>query len=238
MLVSVVIPAFNEEKYLPKTLGSVYNQAHPGFEYEVIVVDSASTDKTCEIAQKFGVRVIKTKKKTPAFARQKGIEIAQGEIIVCLDADTLAPKDYLKTVVQEFTSHPEVVGLTGVIAAWDGHPLLNFLYQWTNEIFIKISALLGKPGLHGQSFAVRKSAFMKIGGFKTDVFSNEDMELGYRLSKIGHIKLLPKVVGISSVRRVKEPLWKSITRSLLSYLKLIWRLPFQGKEKEPFPAVR
>ncbi|TSC53733.1 MAG: glycosyl transferase/polysaccharide deacetylase [Microgenomates group bacterium LiPW_16] len=225
MLVSIVIPAYNEEKYLPKTLESVFAQTH--------------TDKTSEVAKKYDVRVLRTIKKTPAFARQKGVEVAQGEIIVCLDADTFLPKDHLLTVVSEFKKDAKVVGLTGIIGGWGGNPWERFGYKWANAIFIPLSFLFGKPGFQGQSFAFRKTAFLRIGGFKTDIYSGEDMDLGFRMSKIGKIKFLPRVMGISSVRRIKEgPILKTISRGFFSYLRLLWGLPVAKKEKEPFPAIR
>lgn len=239
MLISVVIPAYNEEKYLAKTLESVYAQSHPDFEFEVIVVDADSTDKTAEIGKRYGARVIKVEKRTPGFGRQKGIEAAGGEIVVCLDADTLAPKDLLKNIVLEFNNDASLVGITGIIKGYGGSFHQRLIYGLGNEIFARVSLLLGKPGLHGQSFAVKKTAFMKIGGFRTEIYSNEDTDLGCRLSKIGKVKILTKVVGISSIRRMKENLIASSARSIFSYLRVIWGLPFRGKkEKEPFPTIR
>lgn len=239
MLVSVVIPAFNEEKYLPSTLASLQAQNHPDFDYEVIVVNSESTDKTAQVAEKYGVRVLNIPKRTPAFARQKGTEAAQGEIICCLDADTIVPQNHLLTIVSEFKKDPPVVGLTGIIQGWGGSFWQNFLYKWVNTLFSRLSFFLGKPGFQGQSFAFRKSAFMAIGGFRTDLHTGEDFDLGYRLSKIGKIKFVPKVFGISSLRRTKEGLSKTISRGFFSYLRVVWRFPFgKPQEKEPFPAVR
>lgn len=239
MLVSVVIPAYNEEKYLPKTLESVLSQDHPGFDFEIIVVNSASTDKTAEIGNRFGAKVLTIPKKNPAFARQKGVEAASGEIICCLDADTTIPKGYLITVVSEFQNNPGLVGLTGIINGWGGNVLFNFVYKWANSLFSLVSCLVGKPVFQGQSFAFRKSAFLAIGGFNTQLYTNEDFDLGYRMSKLGKIKFMLKTFGISSTRRIKEGVLKSVSRGFLSYLRVIWRLPFgKSVEKKPFPSIR
>ncbi len=238
MRISVIIPAFNEEKYLPKTLQSLKEQTGGELNYEIIVIDSQSTDRTSEVAQKYGARVLKLPKKTPAFARQKGVEAASGEIIACLDADTMVPSDYLSTISSEFAGNPKLVGITGIIDGWGGSFFYNLAYKWINSLFIQFSFLCGKPGFQGQSFAFRKSAFLKIGGFRTDIHTGEDLDLGYRMSKIGKIRFLPKTIGISSLRRTKEGLLKTIPRGLISYLKVVWRIPIGKKEKEPFPAVR
>ncbi|MBI5464989.1 glycosyltransferase family 2 protein [Candidatus Gottesmanbacteria bacterium] len=239
MLVSVVIPAYNEEKYLPKTLESLKDQAHSDFDYEVIVVDSQSRDKTTEVAQRYGAQVLSIPKKTPAFARQKGVEQAKGEIIICLDADTLAPKDLLRTVIFEFKKDPNLVGLTGIIDGWGGALWQNFLYKWVNALFAKLNYFLGRPGFQGQSFAFRKEAFLKIGGFRTELHTGEDFDLGIRMAKIGKVKFLLKTFGVSSLRRTKEGLSKTVSRGFLSYLRVVWRLPFgKPQEKKPFPAIR
>lgn len=238
MLVSVVIPAYNEEKYIAKTLKSLVNQLHPGFNYETIVVDSRSVDQTAKIAESYGAKVLRIPKKTPAFARQKGIEAARGEIIVCLDADTFVPKDYLTTIVSEFRKNPSLVGLTGIIDGWGGSFWQNFLYKWVNTLFLLINYLLGRPGFQGQSFAFRKEVFHKVGGFRTDLHTGEDFDLGIRMSRVGKVKFLLKTVGISSLRRTKEGLSKTVSRGFLSYLRVVWKLPLKSREKEPFPAVR
>ncbi|MFH0863585.1 MAG: glycosyltransferase [Candidatus Gottesmanbacteria bacterium] len=239
MLVSVVIPAYNEEKYLAKTLASLTSQNHPNFDFEIIVANAESTDKTAEIAKNYSVKVIKVPKINPATARQKGIEASQGDIIACVDADTLVPSGHLQTIVDEFNRDPKTVGLTGIIEGWGGPFWQNFIYKWINTIFCKFNFILGAYGFQGQSFAFRKSAFLKIGGFNTQLHTGEDFDLGQRMSKVGSIKLIPKTFGISSIRRIKEGPIKTISRGFLSYLKVVWKIPIKRKlEKESFPAIR
>ena len=79
---SVVIPAYNEEIYLFSCLESVRNQDYAG-EYEVIVVDNASTDNTAQIARDWGARVVYESRRSPACARQKGVEVAKGNMHDC-----------------------------------------------------------------------------------------------------------------------------------------------------------
>lgn len=238
MFVSIVIPAYNEEKYLDKTLESLVNQPHPNFDYEIIVVDSASTDKTAEIARGYGVKVLSVPKKTPAFARQKGAEAARGEIIVCVDADTRVPPNHLKTVVSEFKKEPNLVGLTGIIDGWGAPFWQNFVFKWANTLFFTLNYLLGRHSFQGQSFAFKKEAFTKIGGFRVELHTGEDFDLGIRLAKVGRVKFLFKTVGITSLRRTKEGISKALNRGFLSYLRVVWRLPVKSREKEPFPAIR
>jgi glycosyltransferase involved in cell wall biosynthesis len=88
--VSVVIPAYNEERYLFDCLESIRKQDYPGV-YEVTVVDDASTDDTARIALDWGATVVHESRRSPACARQKGAEVASGDIIAFIDADTRAP---------------------------------------------------------------------------------------------------------------------------------------------------
>jgi cellulose synthase/poly-beta-1,6-N-acetylglucosamine synthase-like glycosyltransferase len=161
-----------------------------------------------------------------------------GEIVVCLDADTIAPPDLLKIISLEYGKDSSLVGLTGIVDGCDGNFLQRFFYKWISTLFVRLSFLLGKPGFQGQSFSFRKEAFFKVGGFNTKLYTGEDLDLGCRLAKIGKIKFLPKVVGTSSVRRFKEGVFKSVSRGFLSYLAVIWKIPLAQKEKEPFPSIR
>ena len=100
-LVSVVIPAYDEEDYLLACLESIRKQDYAG-KYEVIVVDNASTDNTARLARDWGAKVVHESKRSTACARQKGAEVATGKIIAFIDADTRAPGHWLSTIVWRF----------------------------------------------------------------------------------------------------------------------------------------
>jgi len=85
-IISVIIPAANEEKTLPFCLASLKKQTFSNF--EVIVIDNNSTDKTAAVAQKFGAKVVSEKKQGIIYARERGFQEAKGEIIARTDADT------------------------------------------------------------------------------------------------------------------------------------------------------
>ena len=87
MKLSIVIPAKNEEKYLPKLLASVKKQSFK--DYEIIVADNNSKDKTKEIAKSYGCKIVKGG--LPGKGRNAGAKIAKGEIILFLDADVILP---------------------------------------------------------------------------------------------------------------------------------------------------
>ena len=141
--VSVVIPAYNEEQYLPLCLESIGKQDYAG-EYEVIVVDNASTDNTAKIALDWGAKVVYESKRSPACARQKGAEVATGEIIAFIDADTQAPAHWLSTIVSRFLRKPEVVAVSGPYAYCDAGRFSKITSYAGNFINIIIDQLFRK----------------------------------------------------------------------------------------------
>src|SRR5689334_22582165 len=100
--ISLIICAYNEEKYLGDCLDSAIKNSNGNF-FEIIVVDNASTDNTKLIAEKRpGVRVVKEERKGLTRARQRGYEEAKGDILAYLDADTKMPKGWVERVIKEF----------------------------------------------------------------------------------------------------------------------------------------
>ena len=141
--VSVVIPAYNEEIFLSLCLESIKKQDYAA-EYEVIVVDNASTDNTAKIARDRGAKVVYESKRSPACARQKGAEVATGEIIAFIDADTQAPPCWLSTIVSRFVREPEMVVISGPYAYCDAGRIArlasygNFISIIIDQIFRKV----------------------------------------------------------------------------------------------------
>ncbi len=208
-LVSVVIPAYNEENYLPACLESIKNQDYAG-EYEVIVVDNASTDNTAQIARNWGAKVVYESKRSPACARQRGAEVAAGRIVAFIDADTRAPAHWLSTIVWRFLCEPEMVAISGPYAYCDVGKFSrtisyvgNFLNIVIDQLFRKVFRKGG--AIWGCNFAVRHSALMAVGGFDTSIkFYGEEYELSLRLRKAGKGCIMPRMFVLTSARRLKR----------------------------------
>lgn len=98
---SVVIPAFNEEDYLGATIESLLQQDYTG-SFEIVVVDNNSTDTTAVLANSYGVKVVQEKHPGVCWARQRGTEVASGEIVISTDADTTFSKNWLSTIDKGF----------------------------------------------------------------------------------------------------------------------------------------
>src|SRR5438552_3166471 len=109
MKLSVVIPAFNEEKYIGACLESI--RAHGGDAVgEIIVVDNASTDGTAALAAAHpGVRVVREERKGPSFGRQRGFDEARFPLLACLDADCRITPHWIAVAERAWESDPELL---------------------------------------------------------------------------------------------------------------------------------
>lgn len=104
---SIVIPVYNVEKYLKRTLDSIFNQTEQNF--EVILVNDGSTDKSVEIAKKYKVKIIDTKHVSVSEARNIGVKHAKGDYLIFLDSDDYWDKDLLKEVSKLLGNNPDLV---------------------------------------------------------------------------------------------------------------------------------
>src|SRR3989339_320637 len=123
---SVVIPAYNEEKTLSECIVCARKQSG-NFDYEIIVVDNNSTDRTVEIARGLGVIVVEEKRQGVGWARRAGTAAVTGDLILHLDADTHLPPDYLQQVCARFASDPKLVCVGGQMVYYDAPRWLNVL---------------------------------------------------------------------------------------------------------------
>jgi glycosyltransferase involved in cell wall biosynthesis len=183
-MISIVIPAFNEEKLIRECLESLKKQDFTGA-YEVIVVDNGSQDNTAKIASEMGVKVIACSRKGVSYARQSGAEIAKGEIIVQADADTIYPSWWLSHIQRQFSSHPKAIAVAGKFV-YKNPPWWGFM-----EYFLRVTAnllsalILGRPLIiSGANFAFRKKALMKIGGYDQNAYSSDQYDISTRLSQL------------------------------------------------------
>ena len=214
MKVSIVIPAHNEEESIAHTLEAVCALSYPDF--EVIVVDNASTDKTSEIAKKFPVKVVREDRKGLLFARERGRVEAIGEIIANMDADCLPHKNWLSKMVHHF-KNDDVAAVSGPYDYFDGKRFFRFtslFLQKTLYVFMNnILQSLHKGGvLIGGNNLIRASVLRDIGGYDTNIlFYGEDTNTAKRVSKKGKIIFHQSYVMKTSARRFKKEGFLKIT---------------------------
>ncbi len=216
--ITVVIPAYNEEKNLPHALESLSKQTYKNF--DVIVADNNSTDSTPQIIKEHKAQRVLVTQKGYVFALDSGMRQASGEIISVTDADTRVSSDWLEEIARVF-SDSQVVGLTGSIAIQDKSlfsKLLDLLYGG----FLLIHFSIGKPHLIGFNFAVRKEAFLKAGGLDKKYTMSPDVDLGLRLKKYGKLVFAKKVKIVPSMRRWEDSASKAFIEYAKGYFYALW----------------
>lgn len=210
MTISVVIPAYNEEKYIPATLESVNRLARKP--NEIIVIDGGSTDNTKKVSQKHGARVVTIAHRGIGFARQKGLEAASCDIIAFTDADTIVPVDWL-TKIEETLSRKHVVAVYGpyvVDKGWAPYVLFSNYVQPYLWLFLQF---IGLPIAPGQNTAFLRAKGVEVGGYPIDFKAAEDIEMIRRLRTVGKVVYRFDNRVLSSGRRGDEG-WSLIPRMM------------------------
>ena len=239
---SVVIPAYNEEKFLPMCLESLKKQ-EIDVNYEVIVVDNNSTDNTAKMAKKYGARVLYEPQKGVCSARQAGSLLARGDIIVSTDADCIFPSNWLKNINQTFQENPQVVTVTGPFQ-YDKKPFWGKVYSYLLFKIVKYFYLKRKLVVHAaaSNSAFRKNAWEDIGGYNTHLTQGGDeLDVLKRLKRKGEIRYLPENKVLTSSRRLKKGFIYTVFITIIYYYFLDYQVASKitGKSMAgSYPAYR
>lgn len=222
-MISIVIPVLNEEKLLSSCLQSLQEQDYTG-EFEIIVADNGSTDRSMEIARSFGVNIISCpEKKSVFYAREVGASIAKGEIIVQADADTIYPDGWLNRIADKFAANPGIVAVSGRFMYRDP-PRWALLEYGFRDIGNRVTSLFaGRPLLvSGATFAFRQREFLAVNGYRGITYSADQYGIARRLSKIGKVAYDPKLRVKTSSRTVAKPFGRVLAEGLWDVA--IWAL--------------
>ncbi|HSX47320.1 MAG TPA: glycosyltransferase family 2 protein [Patescibacteria group bacterium] len=217
MKISLVIPVYNEVDTLNECLKAISNQTKKP--YEVIVVDNNSTDGSSVIANRYPlVKVINEKKQGVVHARTTGFNLAKGEIVARIDADSILPKTWIETVQDIFDSN-EVAAISGS-ANYYGVSFAN-IFNKIDLYFRKSLSRKLKDNLFlwGSNMAVRKDAWEDIKEYLC--YTNglhEDYDLAIHLQKFGYkVDFKSELVAAVSPRRIDN--------DYIKFMKYVWRCP-------------
>ena len=201
---SIVIPTLNEEENLGSCIKSLTEQSWP--KYEVVIADGGSTDRTLEIAGINGFRVLSVEKTRPhdvSTAKNLGAKYAIGDILVFLDADMSIDSNCLEVLAEGYQD-PDVIGIALKVMPSEANRLERMMYECNNVL----ARLGNKIGVHEISYfschSYRRDAFMSVGGFRTDLFACEDLDLSLRLRFLGKYLVTPRSTLWTSPRRLRE----------------------------------
>jgi len=229
--VSIIIPTYKEEKHIENTLRAIRNQDYKNF--EVIVSDSKSGDKTRKIAKKYKAKIVVGERKGVGAGRNLGAKHARGDILLFVDADTVIMWNTVSELVKGFSSK-SIVGVTCPVL-----PLIptakNIAAYATYNKFAERSLRKQKnPIVAGICVAYRRKDFFDIGGFNENTAAFEDLDLSRRIAKKGKILFTYNTFVLTSPRRVE--IWgykKLVSNYLKFYLRYMMRKKIKLNEYRP-----
>lgn len=202
--ISIIIPTFNEEEYLPQLLDSIKNQNYT--DYEIIIADAQSQDKTREIAESYGCIVVEGG--LPALGRNNGAAKARGELLLFLDSDLILTDDYLENAVEEFENQNLGIAITQMIPLSD-KKRDKVLHEFANRFMIMVESI--KPhGAGCYGIIARKDLHNDVKGFDEALDFGEDTDYIERIGKISSFKVLRKPRVLVSIRRLEKEGLKSL----------------------------
>jgi glycosyltransferase involved in cell wall biosynthesis len=216
-MMSVIIPTLNEAKLLPQLLGQFTPRIRKQFDLEIIISDGGSTDETCNIAQSFGCGLVVhhgADKQTIAGGRNAGAAVAQGDILVFLNADVLlSDADTFFTQIQNFLGRPGLVALTASVHIFpEEETVPDRLFHTVHNGYVRFLNFIGEGMGRGECQIMTRTMFEKVGGNNAGLAAGEDYDLFRRLRKHGKIRMLTKVVVFESPRRFRK----------FGYVAIVW----------------
>jgi cellulose synthase/poly-beta-1,6-N-acetylglucosamine synthase-like glycosyltransferase len=226
-MISIIIPAFNASKTINACIESLLSQK-ASEKFEVIIVDDGSMDNTAEVVKKFKkVKLVQQENKGPASARNNGARHAKGNIIVFIDSDCVAGKNWLEEMILPF-NNLEVVGVQGTYKSMQKELMARFEQLRIMQRHEKMRKQQFIDFIGSFSAAFRKTAFFPVKGFDENypMASGEDTDLSFKLSAKGR-----KLVFAS-----KAVVWHQHPVSFWKYLRVkfyraFWRIPLYKSHK-------
>ncbi|HSW97363.1 MAG TPA: glycosyltransferase family 2 protein [Candidatus Saccharimonadales bacterium] len=224
-MISIVIPAYNEENLVTRCLDSLVKQ-QTNQEFEIIFVDNNSTDNTKMLAEAYkenlNLYIFTEKTKGRGAARKLGFRKATGKIILSTDADTTVPTNWIEQHTQPFRAK-EIVAVTGTCTITDCSTITNFIfnhfYQLSTELCYRL--IEGHWCLIGPNFAIRKEIYDATSGFDASLNCREDADLSAKIALLGEIKRIKLSVNFSG-RRYKKGLLLGIIPYVINRVKEIF----------------
>ena len=217
---SVVVPAHDEEDYLPQALRSIRAAMAEakGFQGELIVVDNASTDATARVAACGGARVVREEHRQIARARNTGAEAARGRYLFFVDADTRISPRLLRKALGALESGKFCGG--GTLIAFDRWP--GPAAEFSLRIWTRLSK--SRRWAAGAFLFCRRDAFLAVGGFDERLYASEEIRISQALKRWGRRNGYDLVVldecAVTSSRKLDWFRWKDI---VLAFVRLALR---------------
>jgi len=220
MKLSIIIPTFNEESYLPHLMESIKRQDFS--DYEVIVADAGSKDSTCDIAHEWACKVVEGG--LPSVGRNRGAEAASGEYLLFLDSDVILTRDYLELCLDEFEKRELGIAITQIAPLSDS--FLNKITHDFANFFMKRVENIKPHGAGCYGIITTKKLHNEVEGFDEDLDFGEDTDYIERIGSISQFKVLRSPKLLVSTRRLQE---EGLRNVAFKYAKSTF-YQFRGKQ--------
>ena len=236
MVLSFVIPAYNEEGYLADCIESILRQTEGMADAtEILVVNNASTDGTREVALRYPrVKLVDEPRKGLTHARQAGFAASSGRLIANVDSDSRLTEGWVDRVLAEFEQNSRLVSLSGPLIYHDltrqQRRLVDVFYftAWLTYFINRWILRMGSM-VQGGNFVVTRKALEEIGGFDLKIdFYGEDTDVARRMAAVGDVVYTFDLKMFSSARRLKhEGMLTTAARYTLNYFwTTLFKRPF------------
>lgn len=216
-MISIVIPAYNEEEYLPKLLKCIEQQTCK--DYEIIVSDASSRDRTRQIAKRHGCRIVKGG--LPAKGRNSGAKSAKGDILLFLDADVTFGRDFLKNAVNELKERK--LDVAGCYIRPLSNNIIDKIFFGIFNLWIFATQFF-YPNASGSGIICKKWLHRKVNGFDEKIRLSEDMDYVRRCGKYGKFRILTTAKSYIAMRRFEKEGRFNVGIKL--FLSAVYRLVF------------
>jgi glycosyltransferase involved in cell wall biosynthesis len=215
---SIIIPTLNEEKLLPQLLKQLTEgDKKEEYQYEIIISDGKSSDKTIEIALEFADIVIVHSGNSPqniAEGRNKGAEIAEGDVLIFLNGDVILSSvdDFFSFLNNKFYGNEEYLAMTTFVKVFKEEELLkDKLFHWAYNNYFRLLNNIGMGMGRGECQIVRKSIFDEVNGYNCKMAAGEDFDLFKRIRKRGLTLFTNKLIVYESPRRFRKLGYSAVT---------------------------
>jgi glycosyltransferase involved in cell wall biosynthesis len=237
MVVSVVIPVYNEEDYIKACLDAIARQTR--LPDAVYVIDNNSTDDSMAIARTFPfVTILQQPVQGICASAKTGLDVAaeNGGLILRLDADCRPYQNWIKDISKVFEHDSSIVAVTGPGRAYDAGLVLSFLINWAymKPYFLFVGLALGQKPLFGSNFAIRADSWRNISPTThLAAYQNihDDIDISYHVIKEGRIAYRNRIYMPMSARPLRASLPKVITRYNAGFRSIFIHWPQQAPWK-------
>lgn len=216
-MLSIIIPAYNEEKYLPKLLDCIKKQTYK--DYEFIVADANSKDKTRQIAKSNGCKIVQGG--LPAKGRNNGAKSAKGDVLLFLDADVTFGRDFLRKAVNELKKRK--LDAAGCYIHPSSNNIIDKIFFGIFNLWIFATQFF-YPNASGSGIFCKKWLHKKVKGFDETIRLSEDMDYARRCGKHGKFRILKTAKSYISMRRFEKEGRFNVGIKL--FLSAVYRLVF------------